>query len=153
MAEPPRPVSVDTDVVTFIVREGMYSNEYATLLADYQPSLTLFVRGELAAGQWNRQRQARMRRLLAGFAYLESSPEEIIDGYTQAVAAASSLGIYRSMGTDLWIVGQTIADRLPLVSHDSNSLRTASRAGLTVFTFNERALELMQQDQVGETRR
>ena len=44
-------VSVDTNIVSAIVRENQYSVGYLDLLDEFTAALTFFVRGELSAAQ------------------------------------------------------------------------------------------------------
>ena len=152
MNEPRTLASIDTNVITGIVRGQPQALPYLGTLDRLQPMLTFFVQGELNAGEWSRERQRRLDALLQGFVRLDTPSETTLSGYVAAVKAAQSLGIHRGMGTDLWIIAQTRAEGLAFVSHDSNAVRAAARAGLSVITYNERASTLVAQDQA-EARR
>ncbi|MYD54894.1 MAG: type II toxin-antitoxin system VapC family toxin [Chloroflexi bacterium] len=144
-------ISVDTNVVSAIVRENEYGASYLQLLDGFTPALTYFVRGELAAARWNRPRQTRLDALLAEYRYLPDPNERTIEAFVRATAAATSLGFGAAIGTDLWILAQTNALGLPLMSHDSNAIRTAERAGIAYFTLNRRALAQIEQDRAAFT--
>ncbi len=146
MADSLQRVSVDTNVVSSIVRDNAYSAPYLRLLQSFAPTLTYFVRGELAAAKWSQRRQERFDALLAEYRYLPDPDEQTIDAYVQVSAAAVSLGFEASLGSDLWILAQTLALGLPFMSHDSNAIRTAERVGIDYRTLNRRALDRIEQD-------
>ncbi len=145
-------ISVDTNVVSAIVRENQYASEYLSTLRIYDPMLTFFVRGELAAASWNRARQRRLDSLLARFGPLPLPTEETIEAFRDAMDAAVELHFGGSIGADLWIVAQTKEYGLPLLSHDASAIRTADRAGIPFITFNERALDLVRADRAAAMR-
>lgn len=144
-------ISVDTNVVSAIVRENDYAAPYLQLLDRFAPTLTYFVRGELAAARWNRRRQERLDALLSEYRYLPYPDEHTIDAYVRVAAAARTLGFEASLGSDLWILAQTAALGLPFSSHDGSAIRTAERAGLAYFTLNRRALAQVEQDRAALT--
>ena len=139
-------ISVDTNVVSAIVRENEYSAPYLHLLDRFTPTLTFFVRGELAAARWNRRRQERFEALLGEYEYLPHPDEQTIDAYVRVSRAAMSLGLSASLGSDLWILAQTVALGLPFMSHDSSAVRTAERADIPYYTLNRRALAQIELD-------
>lgn len=146
MAESLPRISVDTNVVSAIVRENEYSVPYSVLLQSFTPTLTFFVRGELAAARWNQRRQERFDALLSEYRYLPDPDELTIDAYVEVSAAAASLGFEASLGSDLWILAQTFALGLPVMSHDGNAIRTAERVGIEYRTLNSRALDRIEED-------
>jgi predicted nucleic acid-binding protein len=139
-------ISVDTNVVSAIVRENEYSAPYLDLLDNFTPALTFFVRGELAAARWNRRRQERFDDLLARYRRLPHPDERSLNAFVLVSGAAASLGLGASLGSDLWILAQTVALGLPFMSHDSNAVRTAERIGIEYHTLNKRALARIEQD-------
>lgn len=141
-------ISVDTNVVSAIVRENEYSEPYLRLLQSFTPTLTYFVRGELAAARWSQRRQDRFDSLLAEYRYLPDPGEQTIAAYVEVSSAAASLGFEASLGSDQWILAQTLALGLPFMSHDSNAIRTADRVGLEFYTMNRRALARVEQDRL-----
>ena len=145
-------VSVDTSVVSGIVRQNTIGNRYLELLEGFDPTLTYFVRGELAAGQWNRERQGRLTELLSRFKPLDTPTDTTIDAFCDMMQAAVGLGISGSMVGDLWILAQTYENGLHFASHDSNAIRTADRADIPFLTLNERALELVRADRAAAIR-
>ena len=151
MADPLRLASVDTNVVSSIVRENEYSLGYLDLLTDFDPALTFFVTGELEAASWSRRRADRLAEILRHYEPLPDPDRRTIEAFVVVRAAARSLGIGRALGSDAWILAQTAALGLPFVSHDGSAIRTAERAGLSYFTLNRRALAQIEQDRAART--
>ena len=146
MNEPRPAISVDTNVVSAIVRQNAYGLPYSELLREFEPALTYFVQGELTAADWNRQHLFRLESLLGRFTYQRPPGTEIFDAFAHMTRAAKSLGFGESIGTDLWILSQTDALGLPFVSHDAKAIRIAERSGVPYLTLNQRALELVEED-------
>lgn len=151
MADPLRLASIDTNVVSSIVRENEYSSGYLTLLTDFDPAITFFVRGELEAASWSRRRADRLAEILLRFEPLPDPDRRTIEAFVAVRLAAGSLGLGRALGSDAWILAQTAALGLPFISHDGNAIRTAERAGLAYFTLNRRALAQIEQDRAALT--
>jgi len=151
MADHLRLASVDTNVVSSIVRENEYSPGYLALLTDFDPAVTFFVRGELEAASWSRQRAARLAEILFRFEPLPDPDRRTIEAFVVIRAAARSLGLGRALGSDAWILAQTAALGLPFISHDGSAIRTAERADLDYFTLNRRALAQIEQDRAALT--
>ena len=140
--------SVDTNVVSAIDRDNEYSAGYLGLLNQFDPALTYFVRGELAAARWNSDRTSRLTLILDQYQELPDPGYRTIDAFILVRSAARSLGIGKALGSDAWILAQTAAMGLPFISHDGNAVRTAARAGLEFHSLNERAIRLIADDQV-----
>ena len=153
MANRPRVASVDTNVVSAIVRDNEYSAGYLELLTDFDPALTFFVRGELAAANWSRRRADRLAEILRQYESLPDPDFRTINAFTVIRSAARSLGIGKALGSDAWILAQTAALGIPFISHDGNAIRTAKRAGIECHTLNHRALRLVSEDsaRIGES--
>ena len=109
MANRPRVASVGTNVVSAIVRDNEYSAGYLELLTDFDPALTFFVRGELAAANWSRRRADRLAEILRQYESLPDPDFRTINAFTVIRSAARSLGIGKALGSDAWILAQTAA--------------------------------------------
>lgn len=151
MANLLRLASVDTNVVSSIVRENDYSSGYLILLTEFDPALTFFVMGELEAASWSRRRADRLAEILLRYEPLPNPDHRTLDAFVAVRAAARSLGLGRALGSDSWILAQTAALGLPFISHDGSAIRTAERAGLAYFTLNRRALAQVEQDRAALT--
>lgn len=146
MSDPLLRISVDTNVVSAIVRENEYAAGYLARLDGFAPALSFFVRGELAAASWSPRRAQRLEEILRRYEPLPDPDHQTIEAFVAVRTAATSLGIGKALGSDAWILAQTAALGLPFVSHDRSAIRTAERAGLAYFTLNGRALAQIEQD-------
>ena len=139
-------ISVDTNIVSAIVRENEYGAAYFEFLVPYTPALTFFVRGELASATWTGRRADRLAQMFQRLEPLPDPDQRTIDAFISVRSAANSLGLGKSLGSDAWILAQTVALGLPFVSHDSSAIRTAERARVDYFTLNKRAITRVERD-------
>ena len=143
-------ISLDTNVLTAVVRPGEVGDAYREMLKGFTPVVTYFVNAEIRVIDWS----PRVWGLLQGFLdtdrVLDPPGEDLIDEYVLLKCTAITLGLrYGAEREDLWMLAQTRQARLPVMTHDRNAARVARAAGMHVVT----ALPEIDEDYARDRRR
>ncbi len=142
------PLSVDTSVVSRVIRQDFDDRDYSPLVAGRSLALTYFVQAELAAAEWSDLQRARLDRFIAACVLLGNPDAGTALSFVEALRARRALGFSRAERnrTDLWIIAQTAQHGLPLITDDARMVRVADVLGMEVLTLLPGISELLGAD-------
>ena len=128
------PLSIDTNVASFIIRENSpLAREYSLVLEGQRLALTYFALGELEAAEWDVDKAERLAEFVQGCVRLGNPGIETRHWFAPASRVRSRLDLIQGTERpDLWMLAQTAEYGLRFLSHDYNAVRVAHSIGLDI---------------------
>jgi len=133
-ANEPAPWSLDTNIVSYIVREdSQWSEQYARAITNRLLALTYFGRAELEAAEWSDIQRVKLTEFIESCVYLGLPSAATLRWFARIAHVRARLQLERRVAReDAWLIAQTAEYQLPLLSHDRNAVRVARAIGLDV---------------------
>lgn len=116
------PILLDTNIVSYIMLKSSLGRRYESLIAGWDPHVSLVTVGELLYGaylrRWSSDRVLGLREFIGRFEVFALTPE-------MADLASAYVWERRACGrplewNDAWIAATAVACHCPLVTHDSD---------------------------------
>ncbi len=133
-ANEPAPWSLDTNIVSYIVREdSQWSEQYTRVITNRLLALTYFGRAELEAAEWSDIQRVKLTEFIESCVYLGPPSDATRRWFARIARVRARLQLERRVAReDAWLIAQTAEYQLPLLSHDRNAVRVARAIGLDV---------------------
>lgn len=131
----PRPVVVDTNIISFMFRGDTRAGRYAQLLGQLSPYLSVVSIAELLYGaqvaNWSRRRTSDLMSVTQSYVVVDITPQ-VAEAWAGIRAQSRRTG--RTIPySDLWIGATALVMDCPVVTHNPRDFQ--SIAGLEVVTY------------------
>jgi hypothetical protein len=128
-------VSVDTNVVALLVGRSQDAIGYRRALERIEPVFTFFVQAEILAHDWHASEQPRLDTIMNLARLLPPPSRGAIGEFVLLKRTAVALGLrYGTEREDLWMLAQSRAEELPVLTNDRNAARVARASNMEVMT-------------------
>lgn len=143
-------VSVDTNVISLVVSRSDEAAVYRRWLERFEPVITYFVQAEIYAHDWHPRERPGLNAFLSTARFLLPPGNEVIDDYVILKRVSVTLGLrYGTEREDLWMLAQSKAEGLAVMTNDRNAARVAVACDVEVLT----SLRSIEEDYTRDRRR
>ena len=128
-------ISLDTNIIGEVAHSTTTGHEYLELLSGAQTVVTFFVQAEVLANDWPPEIVHAAEDLMSTAILLLSPSISTIRDYVHLKRISVGLGLHYGVEReDLWMLAQTRAEGLDVMTHDRAAARVAHGASMNVFT-------------------
>ncbi len=144
------PLSVDVNVVSYVVGNHPNNADYSAVLAGESLALSYFTDAELEAAEWTSARLDLVNDFRKQCLHLGNPNTLTRVWFCRAKRVRARLALDRGVEReDLWMIAQSAEYGLPVVSHDRNAIRIVAGLGLPFRTLLDKGplVRLFERDQ------